>query len=83
MFLVGEDCNLIVICFHSDYPEIILCPFDPILSQNHIWQNTDRMSGKVRQRTSANAADSATQTVNERILKECHKVYTDPDNGEL
>lgn len=39
------------------------------------------MSGKVRQRTSANAADSATQTVNERILKECHKVYTDPDNA--
>lgn len=41
------------------------------------------MSGKVRQRTSANAADSATQTVNEKILKECHSLYTDPENGEI
>lgn len=41
-----------------------------------------KMSGKVRQRTSANAADSATQTVNEKILKECHSLYTDPENGE-
>ncbi|KAK3595741.1 hypothetical protein CHS0354_025369 [Potamilus streckersoni] len=39
------------------------------------------MSGKVRQKTSANAADSATQTVNEKILKECHNIYTDPDSG--
>ncbi|XP_052075534.1 uncharacterized protein LOC127712993 [Mytilus californianus] len=39
------------------------------------------MSGKVRQRTSANAADSATQSVNEKILKECHSLYTEPDNG--
>ena len=57
-------------------------PFDLGFDQNYIWQNNGKMSGKVRQRTSANAADSATQTVNERILKECHKVYTDPDNGE-
>jgi len=41
------------------------------------------MSGKVRQRVSANAADSASSTVNERILKECHTLYTDPENGEL
>lgn len=40
------------------------------------------MSGKVRQRTSANAADSATQSVNEKILKECHSLYTEPENGE-
>ena len=39
------------------------------------------MSGKVKQRTSANAADSATQSVNEKILRECHSLYTDPDNG--
>lgn len=39
------------------------------------------MSGKMRQRTSANAADSATQSVNEKILKECHSLYTEPDNG--
>ncbi|XP_064619209.1 sarcalumenin-like [Lineus longissimus] len=39
------------------------------------------MSGKVRARTAANTADSATLTVNERILKECHTLYADPDNG--
>ncbi|KAK3085120.1 hypothetical protein FSP39_024715 [Pinctada imbricata] len=39
------------------------------------------MSGKVKQRSSANAADSATQSVNEKILRECHSLYTDPENG--
>ncbi|XP_077995598.1 uncharacterized protein LOC144449060 [Glandiceps talaboti] len=39
------------------------------------------MSGKVRQRTSANPTDSATVTVNERILRECHTLYTDPEQG--
>jgi len=39
------------------------------------------MSGKVRQRASANTADQASLSVNERILKECHTLYTDPDNG--
>merc|ERR1711976_260456 len=41
----------------------------------------DKMSGKVRPRVAANAADSATLSVNERILKECHTLYTDPENG--
>ena len=27
------------------------------------------------------AVDLATTTVNERILKECHSLYADPDNG--
>ena len=40
------------------------------------------MSGKVRQRASANTADQAALTVNERILKECHTLYTDPENGK-
>ncbi|KAK2166263.1 hypothetical protein LSH36_40g08004 [Paralvinella palmiformis] len=39
------------------------------------------MSGKVRQRGAANPADSATLSANEKILKECHSLYTDPDNG--
>ena len=39
------------------------------------------MSGKVRQRGAANTADSATLTVNEKILRECHNLYTDPENG--
>ncbi|CAG5116181.1 unnamed protein product, partial [Candidula unifasciata] len=39
------------------------------------------MSGKVKSRSSANAADSATQSLNERILKECHSLYIDPENG--
>ncbi|XP_060560459.1 uncharacterized protein LOC132720355 isoform X2 [Ruditapes philippinarum] len=39
------------------------------------------MSGKLRQKTSANAADSTTQSINEKILRECHSLYTDPDSG--
>ncbi|BFZ18756.1 hypothetical protein BsWGS_21794 [Bradybaena similaris] len=39
------------------------------------------MSGKVKSRLSANAADNATQSLNERILKECHTLYIDPENG--
>jgi len=39
------------------------------------------MSGQVRQRAAANTADSATLSINEKILKECHSVYTDPDSG--
>ncbi|XP_076452849.1 uncharacterized protein LOC143288351 [Babylonia areolata] len=39
------------------------------------------MSGKVKPRSSANAADTATQSLNERILKECHLLYIDPENG--
>ena len=41
------------------------------------------MSGKVKQKTSATAADSSTQSTNEKILKECHNLYVDPDNGKL
>lgn len=40
------------------------------------------MSGKVRQRGATNPVDSATLSVNERILKECHSLYTDPENGK-
>ena len=40
------------------------------------------MSGKVRQRTAANTADSTSLSVNEKILKECHTLYIDPDNGK-
>lgn len=40
------------------------------------------MSGRVKkQRTTTNAAESATLTLNERILKECHDFYVDPKNG--
>lgn len=39
------------------------------------------MSGKIRQKAAANTAESTTLTLNERILKECHTLYTDPDNG--
>ena len=41
------------------------------------------MSGKVKARSSANAADGATQSLNERILKECHGLYIDAENGEM
>eukprot|EP00095_Tigriopus_kingsejongensis_P003713 maker-scaffold36_size508890-snap-gene-4.12 protein:Tk03713 transcript:maker-scaffold36_size508890-snap-gene-4.12-mRNA-1 annotation:"hypothetical protein VOLCADRAFT_91772" len=40
------------------------------------------MAGRVRQRPTANAnLDVATTTVNERILRECHTLYTDEVNG--
>jgi hypothetical protein len=39
------------------------------------------MSGKVRQKTAANAAENASLSLNERILKECHSLYTDSENG--
>ncbi|XP_035692019.1 uncharacterized protein LOC118426623 [Branchiostoma floridae] len=39
------------------------------------------MSGKVRQRATANPVDAATTTVNERILRECHSLYTDGEKG--
>jgi len=40
------------------------------------------MSGRVKSRGSASQGmEAATTTVNERILKECHTLYTDPDHG--
>jgi len=38
------------------------------------------MSGKMKNRGNANNIETTT-TVNERILKECHSLYTDPENG--
>ena len=34
-----------------------------------------------RQRTSANAPDTSTVSVNEKILKECHDLYTEKEKG--
>ncbi|XP_071849199.1 uncharacterized protein [Apostichopus japonicus] len=39
------------------------------------------MSGKVKQRGSANPSDSAALSLNERILKDCHNLYTDQGTG--
>lgn len=40
------------------------------------------MSGKVKNRGgSASNLEAATTTLNERILKECHTLYTDPEHG--
>ncbi|XP_067121334.1 uncharacterized protein [Centruroides vittatus] len=39
------------------------------------------MSGQAKRRAATNTIDSATLTVNEKILKECHKLYTDPEKG--
>lgn len=41
------------------------------------------MSGKVKHRTTANTVDAATISVNEKILRECHNLYTDAENGTL
>jgi len=35
----------------------------------------------MKQRSAANTAENATTSVNEKILKECHNLYTDPENG--
>ena len=40
------------------------------------------MSGKTKSRTQANTTDDATVSVNERILKECHSLYTEKENGK-
>ena len=36
-----------------------------------------------RQRTSANAPDASTVTLNEKILKECHDLYTEKERGSV
>lgn len=38
-----------------------------------------KRSGK--QRAAANTAETATMTVNEKILKECHELYVSEDKG--
>lgn len=40
-----------------------------------------RMSGKVKQRSAANTSEAATTSVNEKILKRCHSLYTETENG--
>jgi len=41
------------------------------------------MSGKIKNRGGGSASnlEAATTTLNERILKECHTLYTDPEHG--
>ncbi|KAL3244340.1 hypothetical protein MRX96_018960 [Rhipicephalus microplus] len=39
------------------------------------------MTSRAKQRNAANSAESATLTVNERILRDCHMLYAEPDNG--
>ena len=43
------------------------------------------MSGRVKTRAGgSNAAlEQATLSINERILKECHTLYTEPDKGTI
>jgi len=42
------------------------------------------MSGKVKSRAGVSAAlEQATLSINERILKECHTLYIEPDNGNF
>jgi hypothetical protein len=41
-----------------------------------------QMGAKMKQRDAVNQkASQATLSVNERILKECHQLYTDVENG--
>lgn len=42
------------------------------------------MSGKIKSRSAANADSiSGGVSCDERILRDCHQLYTDPDSGEL
>lgn len=41
------------------------------------------MSGRVKQRNAANASDLATLSINERILKDIHSIYVEPDKGTI
>lgn len=36
-----------------------------------------------KQRSSANAPDSSSLSLNEKILKECHELYTEEEKGNL
>jgi len=42
----------------------------------------EEMAGKSRQKSAGNVAESVTLSLNERILKDCHALYTDAENGE-
>lgn len=42
----------------------------------------DRMQSKVKQKGASTANDTSGLTVNERILKQCHKLYADKENGK-
>ncbi|CAN8015756.1 unnamed protein product [Ixodes persulcatus] len=39
------------------------------------------MSSRTKPRNAANSVDSATLSMNERILRDCHALYVDPENG--
>ena len=42
------------------------------------------MSGKIKSRSAANADSIAGRvSCDERILRDCHQLYTDPESGEL
>lgn len=61
-------------CFIYSFSDLFAC-----------WTVGFVMSGRVKSRQSgSNAAlEQATLSVNERILKECHTLYTDPDKGTI
>lgn len=40
------------------------------------------MSVRAKSRQCANPVDQATVTINEKILRECHTLYTDADRGK-
>ena len=40
------------------------------------------MSKSKKQRSAANTAESATLSINEKILQDCHKLYTDEERGD-
>ena len=67
--------------FHKvTYPFSLFCSFSDLFA---CWTVGVVMSGRVKRQGGSSAAlEQATLSINERILKECHTLYTDPDKGK-
>lgn len=39
------------------------------------------MSGKTKHKIQVNSTEDLTSSINEKILRECHSMYTDAENG--
>jgi len=73
----SNSCSVIqfiILCFTFTYPVFRNVSFFGI--------KRGEMAGKSRQKSAANVVENVTLSLNERILKDCHALYTDSENGE-
>ena len=81
--IIVQICYFICLSFvifpeYNSVANFIICNYIILQTWDCDWSKMT----KVKQREAANRpVDQATLSVNERILKECHQLYTDPDNG--